>query len=207
MKRTMVEKKERIDIFWTRMFDVTNKEILGPTKDKTRFVISNLEDKKWIEDNTNPQKFKVEETNPLHAISQTFKSLTFENRDKTDIPNRPSDDENLVEIITEMQELAQLDRENAKLFANLGCLKPLIELMIYPEPARNEVRKTSCRLFNTLVSGDRQMQTFASKYGAGNLAIQIERENEPEMREWITSSVNAFLEADFYPGKEIAEHL
>ena len=48
---------------------------------------------------------------------------------------------------------------------------------------------------------NKKIQEFATKNGAVNLAVQLEMETKPEMREMIVSSLSAFLKEDNFPGK------
>ena len=151
--------------------------------------------------NTDPEKYQYNPGDDLMQAVAALKSLTFEKRDSKDEPNRPESDEATINLMTEISELITINAANAQTFVNSGGFKPLLELMIYPKEDRNALRKAACRLFASIVSNNKKMQDIATKYGAFNLAVQFEREKDPDMREAILASAGAYLKAGSFAGK------
>jgi len=165
------------------------------------FINPSKGDDDWVKANTDAEKFKYNPDDDLIQAVAQLKSLTFEKRDNKEEPNRPESDEATITLITEISDLLQINNANATQFLHAGGLKPVIELMVYPNKDRNALRKAACHLFNSIVSNNNKNQDFAAKYGAVNLAVQFEREKDAEMREFVLASAGAFLKAGGFTGK------
>ena len=65
----------------------------------------------------------------------------------------------------------------------------------------DQVRKAACRVFNTITGNNSKVQQYALRYGAINLALQLERETTPAMREVILGCLSTFIRAENMPAK------
>ena len=64
-----------------------------------------------------------------------------------------------------------------------------------------EVRKKAVSVFTTMTGNNEKVQKFANAYRANNLVIQLEREENPLMRDQVLGCLLAFLKANNFPGK------
>ena len=81
----------------------------------------------------------------------------------------------------------------------MGGMPVILEIIIAHED--DQVRQAASRVFGTITGNNPKVQDFAQKSGACNLAVQLEREKTPLMRESILSSLSSLLKADNFPGK------
>merc|ERR1712226_859111 len=63
------------------------------------------------------------------------------------------------------------------------------------------IRKGACRVVSAVTARNPDVQSFAMKSGAINLASQLEREKTPQLREAIIGSLSSLLNAAIFPGK------
>lgn len=82
----------------------------------------------------------------------------------------------------------------------MGGMSAILELMVLHES--QDVRKVSARTFNTMASNNIDVQTFAMRAGAVNLAAQVEREATPAMRELLWGTITQFIKGENFEGKK-----
>ena len=109
------------------------------------------------------------------------------------------DEDQILENLNSITELIENAPQNNINLCRMGGMTPILELICAHES--DEVRKAACRIFNLMTANNKKIQEFATKNGAVNLAVQLEMETKPEMREMIVSSLSAFLKEDNFPGK------
>ena len=107
--------------------------------------------------------------------------------------------EKLVELIEELTDLVELHPRNNLNLCLMGGMTEVLCLIFSHE--NDQVRKAACRVFSSVVSNNPDVQDFAAKSGAINLAGQLEREATPQMREAVLGCLSAFLKAANFPGK------
>jgi len=107
--------------------------------------------------------------------------------------------EKLVELIEELTDLVELHPRNNLNLCLMGGMTEVLCLVFSHE--NDAVRKAACRVFSSVVSNNPDVQDFAAKSGAMNLAGQLERETTPQMREAVLGCLSAFLKAANFPGK------
>lgn len=76
-------------------------------------------------------------------------------------------EEQIVTILEEVAELAELHPRNNLNVCLMGGMTELLSLIFSHENA--QVRKASCTVLTAIMSNNRQVQEFASKSGALNL--------------------------------------
>merc|ERR1712018_225654 len=107
--------------------------------------------------------------------------------------------EKLVELIEELMDLVELHSRNNLNLCLMGGMTEILCLIFSHES--DAVRKAACRVFGSVVSNNPDVQDFAAKSGAINLAGQLEREATPQMREAVLGCLSACLKAANFPGK------
>lgn len=104
-----------------------------------------------------------------------------------------------LETFDELSELIELNPKNHINFCNMGGMISLLELIMVHK--NDKVRHASCRTLVSITSNNNETQNFANKAGAVNLAVQLEREKKPFMREAIIGCVSSHLKAANFAGK------
>lgn len=98
-----------------------------------------------------------------------------------------------------MIDLVEIHPRNNINLCLMGGMSEVMCLIFSHEDDR--VKKTACSVFTSVVTNNLEVQNFASKSGAINLAGQLEREKTPQMRDAILGCLSMFLKAANFDGK------
>ena len=105
----------------------------------------------------------------------------------------------ILKLLEKIQELIELSNNNCYNLCLMGGMVTLLEIIVAYDG--DEVRRSSCRVFNSVTNNNEKVQNFARRLGAINLCIQLEREQTPEMRELILGCLSSYLKAQNFPSK------
>ena len=107
--------------------------------------------------------------------------------------------EEVVELLEELTDLAELHPRNNLNLCLMGGLTELLSLIFSHES--DEVRGAACSLVTSIMTNNRQVQEFASKSGIINLVGQFDLENNISVKNKVFSCLTAWLKADNFEGK------
>jgi len=108
-------------------------------------------------------------------------------------------EDSLVELLEELTDLVELHPRNNYNLCLMGGMTELLAIIFSHDS--DSVRKVACRVFSSVATRNKDVQSFALKAGAINLASQLEREKTPQMRDAIIGCLSAFLNSANFEGK------
>jgi len=105
----------------------------------------------------------------------------------------------LVELLEELTDLVELHPRNNLNLCLMGGMTEVLAIIFSHDD--DSVRKGACRVFSSVTTRNPDVQSFALKSGAINLASQLEREKTPQLREAVIGCLSSFLNASNFAGK------
>jgi len=104
-----------------------------------------------------------------------------------------------IELLEELTDLVELHPRNNLNLCLMGGMTEVLAIMFSHDD--DSVRKAACRVFSSVTTRNPDVQSFALKSGAINLASQLERETTPQLREAVLGCLSSFLNASNFAGK------
>ena len=80
----------------------------------------------------------------------------------------------ILKLLEEIRDLIDISNSNSYNLCLMGGMATLLEIIVAYDG--DEVRRSSCRVFNSVTNNNEKVQNFATRLGAINLCIQLERE-------------------------------
>jgi len=105
----------------------------------------------------------------------------------------------LVELLEELTDLVELHPRNNLNLCLMGGMTEVLAIIVSHED--DSVRKGACRVFSSVTTRNPDVQGFAMKSGAINLASQLEREKTPQLREAVIGCLSSLVNAANFAGK------
>jgi hypothetical protein len=105
----------------------------------------------------------------------------------------------LLELLEELSDLVELHPRNNLNLCLMGGMTEVLALVFSHD--NDAVRKGACRVVSAVTTRNPDVQSFALKSGAINLASQLEREKTPQLREAVLGCLSSFLNASNFAGK------
>jgi hypothetical protein len=106
-----------------------------------------------------------------------------------------------MELLEEMLDLVEIHPRSNLNFCLFGGMHELMSL-IFSHPSE-AVRKLSCSIFASITQNNSEVQEFATKCGAMNLVVQLERESAIASKEAVLSCLRTFIGGSNFNGKRI----
>jgi len=107
--------------------------------------------------------------------------------------------EQLIDLLEELVDLVELHPRNNLNLCLMGGMSEVLAIIFSHN--NDAVRRTACRVFSSVTTRNTDVQNFAAKSGAINLANQLDRETTPQMREAVLGCLSSFLNAANFAGK------
>jgi len=98
-----------------------------------------------------------------------------------------------------MVDLVELHPRNNLNLCLMGGMSEILAIIFSHD--NEAVRRVACRVFSSVTTRNPDVQTFAAKSGAINIASQLEREKTPAMRDALIGCLSSFINASNFAGK------
>lgn len=106
----------------------------------------------------------------------------------------------LLELVEEMGDLVELHPRNNLNLCLMGGMTELLAIIFSHE--HEPIRRGACRVVSSATTRNPDVQSFALKSGAINLASQLDRATTPQLREAVLGCLSSFLNASNFAGKK-----